>query len=500
MPIFSLPLGPSSERNRTQPHLQPRISRKRKRTPSHDSQAFNDYDDDDRSNPKPSTQNSPLDPVSDADLTNPLSLSPADIQQYRLAGLSLNAKLPSVKDWPHRTLSRDDDHDIRWYNYNYSTDVEPAKHERLEEAEDKRGTRKPNGPMLRMHHISVLTTLLHKCLMDGDISRATRAWALLLRMQVGGLGIDVRGQGYWGIGAEVLVRAGEKAPWERRWRTHTESGNIDLSGDGDRHGDGNVEEYTENSEQSGVEADRAVPTRWGTEEGLARAREYYERLVLQYPYRRQFSEYMSALDFWPAMLGCEIYGVHRTHQVSLAHIDSLADDPNLNEQIPHSADDQGVNCLDEYSKQIRHIERERARKDKLWRLQDDVRLTTLRTAETIAKRMSEQMAAPPYSDSAALLRLQGMLALYIADLSVPEMIGEDEVEDDGITDGLGASARRTVLRQRRIARRAGLEKQKSGRIFAKETFRKAGRAGARLGPTIWLLMVEDGDDKGMYDS
>lgn len=499
MPIFSLPLGPSSERNRSRVHLQPPTSRKRKRASDHDSHTFDEDKDDDTSKLKPPPRNSsPDDFAFNAASTNPLSLTPAEIQQYRLAGLSLDATLPSVKDWPHRALSRHYDHNTRDCNHDHNTDGRIVGHERLEEADGKEATRKTIGPMLRMHHLSVLTTLLHKCLMDGDIPRATRAWALLLRMQVGGLGIDVRGQGYWGIGAEVLVRAGERGSRETKWRTESESENEIFDKDEDINGNEILREFMDSSRRVGVEEKKANHTRWGTKEGLAHAREYYQRLILQYPYRRQFSEYINALDFWPAMLGCEIYDIQHTHQVSLAHIDCLEDDPDFHEQNWDSDDNRDINDL--ATDQFRDARRERARRDRLWRLRDDVRLTTLHDAEVIAKRMTEQMATPPYSDSAALLRLQGMLALYISDLSVPEIIGEDENEHDVVMDGLGASARRTVVRQRRAARSWGLEKQKSERIRAKETLRKASRAGSRLGPGVRRFSVEDEDDKGTRNS
>merc|ERR1712093_213285 len=62
------------------------------------------------------------------------------------------------------------------------------------------------------------------------------------------------------------------------------------------------------------EEDSGVERRWGSREGLELAKSYYERLILEYPYNRQFQRSVSALDFWPAMVGCEIYGVQEVRQ------------------------------------------------------------------------------------------------------------------------------------------------------------------------------------------
>jgi hypothetical protein len=104
--------------------------------------------------------------------TNPLSLTPAEIAQYRLAGLELNEDLPGfgpngVKDFPHRALPERD------------ADINVSVKEK-----DPTSKGAERGPHLRIQHLSVLTTILHRCLLEGDIPRATRAWSLLLRMEV----------------------------------------------------------------------------------------------------------------------------------------------------------------------------------------------------------------------------------------------------------------------------------------------------------------------------
>ncbi|KAI5788323.1 RNA polymerase I-specific initiation factor-domain-containing protein [Geopyxis carbonaria] len=62
----------------------------------------------------------------------------------------------------------------------------------------------PQAPWnLRAKHIAVITTLLHRCLLTHDWTRARRAYGLLLR----GKDVDVRR--VWGVGVDILLRVGE---------------------------------------------------------------------------------------------------------------------------------------------------------------------------------------------------------------------------------------------------------------------------------------------------
>ena len=150
------------------------------------------------------------------------------------------------------------------------------------------------GPRLRIHHFGVLTAVLHRCLLEGDIQRASRAWAMLLRGEFGGRGIDIRSSGYWGIGAELLIR----------------SEGRDFKGKG-RAGERvkvNKSDSVNDDDGSGKDIDNGA-RRWGSAAGLEKAKDYYDRLILQHPYMRQYHESVTAFDFWPAKLGCEIYGI-----------------------------------------------------------------------------------------------------------------------------------------------------------------------------------------------
>ncbi|KAK0357473.1 hypothetical protein LTR87_000054 [Friedmanniomyces endolithicus] len=127
---------------------------------------------------------------------------------------------------------------------------------------------------LKRRHVDNLTTLLHACMLRGDWKRALRAWGLLLRTEIGGRAVDVRQQGRWGIGAELLMRRDAELP--------------------------------------------ALPTPFDPEEsdvpsfsdaGFKAARTYYERLILQYPHTPRTQHNVNALTFYPALFNIWIYEV-----------------------------------------------------------------------------------------------------------------------------------------------------------------------------------------------
>jgi hypothetical protein len=331
-------------------------------------------------------------------------------------------------------------------------------------------------PHLRMQHLSVLITILHHCLLEGDIQRASRAWAMLLRAQVGGRGIDVRSAGYWGIGAEALIRGGESRIRRRRGEDGSDG---EDSGSGDDAGSG-VKKGMEEEER-----------RWGTAAGLEKAKEYYERLILQHPYKRQYYGSISSLDFWPAMLGCEIYGIQFEQNEALRRIATAEEN---DEEVGEDAlDEDEIRDDDPDAYMVAH-ERREARKEErrreiFWDRREEVRQTALAAAEKVAARMDELMTSLPFSDSHALHRLRGMLALYIGDLSVPALLLQDESEDEdsdvqsrrnviGTEERL--AKRRLLERQRRAEHERGLAKRSEERLRARKAFEKILKDGGRV--------------------
>ena len=374
-----------------------------------------------------------------------------------------------------------------------------------------------------MQHLAVLTAILHRCLLKGDIPRASRAWAMLLRTQVNGSHIDIRTSRYWGIGAELLVR-GEELPGDGGRKQDSTGVESDVSGNELGEDDEDGSEMVGNTVECEAKSE-VVEQRWGSAAGLEKVKEYYERLILQHPYKRQFHNSVNALDFWPAMLGCEIYGIQFNLKEGMRRLDSKDDnseampiDSYANESFSAENDyDEATTNPDIFFLSQQHKEmRRRARElEIMWQRRDKVRQTALAAAQAVAARMDDLMTSPPYSDSYALLRLRGMLALYVGDLSVPNASPEDDEEAEskatqeygfegsppGVSDG-SVSERRIRARQRRAEHERGLLKRRGEIARARDLFDKLRKkAGGRVDPDVTRLSAalkvdeEDGDSE-----
>lgn len=374
------------------------------------------------SSPAPSNAN--LDYVT----SNPLSLNADETRQYRAAGLEFDKELPSktYTGFPHRNLP---------WEAGFATEDEALQASKADFGTLSANERESKPSHLKIRHLGVLTTILQRCLAEGDIPRASKAWALLLRAQVGGKGVDLRSTGYWSLGAELLIRRGEQLA------SSSGTGNDSTSREHD----------VENPQPLDPQDDGAVP--WGTAEGLDRAKDYYARLILQHPYKRQFYTATSALDFWPAMLSCEIYGIQCKQQQSLHQLalhqndsnnDSASDhEDSLTEGESENSGDDSLGATQEEVFFARRVKREsraaqhqqlRTRKNK-----EEVRIHARTAAEKVAARMDELMTTPPFVDSHILHRLRGYLALYIGDLSI---LTPWEYKIEGESEGASAWVRR----------------------------------------------------------
>ncbi|KAF1926432.1 uncharacterized protein M421DRAFT_67785 [Didymella exigua CBS 183.55] len=185
---------------------------------------------------------------------------------------------------------------------------------------------------LRRTHLNVLSTVMHRCLQEHDYDRAGRAWGMILRTQAThGNTVDLRNHGRWGIGAEILLR---RKP----------------------HG-----EAHSNQSHDATNADVDV----FSEQGFDLAREYYERLIVQHPTRKQVPHATDQRTFYPAMFSLWIQ--------------------------ERSTDD------------VRSRE-------------DAIQVEELARAMEIAERLDDLVKSPPFDKQASLLYLRGQIALWISDL------------------------------------------------------------------------------------
>jgi len=391
--LFSLPLKPSQQPPSVRPTLQ-KPSKKRKR----EQEASDQVD---------AREAGPSQEAPEPDSSTARILSPDDEYQYRVAGQPRNENLPGghFPHGPAPTAAVDGlqsdgetaDARLRRELAGLSPPLYPS-HQSLTAAV---GEESRSAVGLRLRHLAVLNTILHRCLLEGDFIRAGRAWGMLLRSEVQGRPIDLRAKGVWGIGAEILMRRDAQVAAESK----KEGRSDDLSrddGEGDRGG--------------------RTDEMWFSREGFDKARMYYERLILQYPYRRTAPQSVSSLDFYPAMFGLWIYSIQEEYQFAKSRQEAKraecgSDD---DEQMYDVHDEQeSVSPTTNRRKAARHYER-----------LEDLRKSQLQQAEQVAARLDELLLSPPYSDSHQLLSIRGMMALWIGDLSVVGPL------NDEISDGL----------------------------------------------------------------
>lgn len=307
--LFSLPLPRYQQPlKKSSSQILRSKKRKRKRVANQDDETQDAADTGLQALPDPQ-------PASPQNLEYSAVLTPEQRTQYRMAGQPFDQEPPPFP-FPHAP-PKSDGQEAPW------TDGTVQRPIRV--------------PTLHLQHLSAITAILHRCLAEKDYTRASRAFGLILRDSIGGHAIDIRNEGRWGIGAEILLKAGSQP--DRPLGTEVPD---DASS-------------------------RQAPL--FTRQGFERARRYYERLIIQYPFSKPHAASVNALDFYQALFGLWIYIVREEGKTE---IDS-----------------------DPVSRQLRE----------------------LKQAREIADRMDACMSSIPFSDDVELIRLRGMVALWMADLA-----------------------------------------------------------------------------------
>lgn len=154
-----------------------------------------------------------------------------------------------------------------------------------------------------------------------------------------------------------------------------------------------------------------------TRHAFLKAKEYYDRLILQYPYHKSKTTRVSSLDFYPAMFGLWIYVAQQAHH---------------SEPRPRQTEESRDNIALPTTEEEDTCTNGRLRKS---------RRAEMHEADLIAKRIDELMFSPPYVDSPELWHIRGMVALWAADLcldlsSLARDDGDDDEEEEEDVDGL----------------------------------------------------------------
>ena len=271
---------------------------------------------------------------------------------------------------------------------------------------------------LRQRHLYTITTILHRCLLEGDHIRAGRAWAMLLRAEQNGHSIELRTHDRWGVGAEVLLQRKSQVA-----RNTLDRGAVEI--------------------RSTMSSLRAM------DKSMEKAKEYYERAVLQYPYRKAFPTATGPLDFYKAMFSLWIYTVEEQGSVALTVVGSTNMDFNKSHAEPHD---------DFRRSSASSMEADHYRKRK------QIKSDTLKSAHEIATRLDGLLVSPPFSDNARFWKLCGEVSLWIADLSVSVILSNHDsstsADEEDLTVG-SSSLLRIVSRSTPSdgEHRAGRERQ-----------------------------------------
>lgn len=236
------------------------------------------------------------------------------------------------------------------------------------------GPPRTEGP--RQQHLAVVLAILHRCLLQGEYVRASRAWALLLRSEMNGRPMDVRDQERWGIGAELLH---QKSLSQRRDLLREDRGSSH-------------QEYHEMS---------TTNTNSRYNEYSPSSQDYYDRLIVQYPYRKRYQTAVGPLEFYPALFGLRMFSEQQNYQDLLR---SFQD---------NKLDDQD-NMRDDTSSGNGSTSPEN-RNSEFLRIKNFLESSVTRGKE-MANRLDELLSSPPYSDDSSLQNLRKMIDLWIEDL------------------------------------------------------------------------------------
>ncbi|KAL5339558.1 extracellular mutant protein 11-domain-containing protein [Aspergillus crustosus] len=393
------------------------------------------------------------DAVSNHGYTAPsVVLSPDEAHQYRVAGLSFDEELPGGH-FPHGPAKETNRRvETRRSILKQASALSPPLYTPQSAAHQGN---------LRLRHLAVLTSMLHRCLLGGDYIRAGRAWGLVIREHFGGRPIDVRTEDRWGIGAEILLRKDHQI--SSALAEDPESGSGQHRG-----GNGKLT--------------KLLFTRKGFED----AKEYYETLIVLHPYQKTAPNAISALHFYLAMFGLWIYITQEESKTARSALDER--DPA---SFGEASDDDDVDSENDSHTGWR---------DRHQRLAADIRANELTEADRIAGRMDGIITSPPYSDSPELLELRAMVSLWIADLLVSSLSSgqsDDDNESDHGRSGLDddndvfmAPAQPDSVQARR-ERRLAMEKRQLELAKSEEFMDKARQRRRGVSSKLESLHIDD---------
>ncbi|ETR96906.1 hypothetical protein M419DRAFT_46274, partial [Trichoderma reesei RUT C-30] len=310
--------------------------------------------------------------------------------QLALAGLSgaedEDDPRRAVKHFPHRSQDSGED------EKKYQSDNERRQRKSSRRDDDRKG------------HLDVMLRATEQFLAQGDIAKAAKAFAIVLQLRPRAQPIDIRLHNLWSIGSEILMRQREQL--QEMDRHHTELSSFQSrSARGDSNGR------------------RVAAPRWGSSANLSEIRSYYEILIRQFAYDQKQPNKPSALDFWLALLSCELSTIYAEHLRSIARLeadirlqnaDSAPEDiitmPTSPDTVEHLARRPCYEVADPGPQYETKEDWTRAAR------KDAISQRTLTRLRDVNQRMEKLMDQPPYSHNEHFLRLREITSLLSKDL------------------------------------------------------------------------------------
>lgn len=214
---------------------------------------------------------------------------------------------------------------------------------------------------LHRQHLAALIALIHRSLVAKDWTRAERALGLILRDRFDGQDIDIRAGEIWGVGAEILLRQGALTPMPA------------------------LESMSQHPTSVSEEDRQPKAPQWCSTESFEKSKRYYENLIIQYPFHKSHPGVRNALDFYHAMYGLWIY--------------LIQDQAKRDENFPEESSS--------WEKQTPAPGP---------KVHFDSKLRELERAEEMSSHLDATMTTFPFRYDAELIRLKGMVQLWVADL------------------------------------------------------------------------------------
>lgn len=307
--------------------------------------------------------------------------------QFALAGLSESEEDPrlSLKQFPHRGLE--------------SLDRERQRKSESDNIQQKSRLREDD----RKGHLDTLLRATEQFLARGDITKAAKAFGIILQLRPRTQPIDIRLHNLWSIGAEILMRQNEEL-------RETNQRLTELSAQSSGSVGGNSD---------GVQM---TASRWDSSSGMSEFRSYFEILIRQYAYDHKLPHKISAIDFWLVLLSYELKNIYMGHlgaiaraegEVKLRRTGPIQQDVTMPRSPSRS---NSVGRLPDF--EVTDSESQRDSEEHwLKKRKEEIRQRTLTELRDINQRMEKLMDQLPYSKDRNFLQLKEVMSSLSIDLS-----------------------------------------------------------------------------------